>query len=73
MEKQVLLLLPLNSFKGGRMYVNKQALQSNHTYTLHIIFTVVQCFPFITGGNVVRGNRTAMQMKFLRDHPDMSY
>ena len=26
-----------------------------------------------TGGNVVRGNRTVMQMKFLRDHPDMSY
>ena len=27
----------------------------------------------ITGGNVVRGNRTVMQMKYLRDHPDMSY
>ena len=26
-----------------------------------------------TGGNVVRGNRTVMQMKYLRDHPDMSY
>ena len=26
-----------------------------------------------TGGNVVRGNRTVMQMKSLRDHPDMSY
>ena len=27
----------------------------------------------LTGGNVVRGNRTVMQMKSLRDHPDMSY
>ena len=27
----------------------------------------------VTGGNVVRGNRTVMQMKSLRDHPDMSY
>ena len=27
----------------------------------------------ITGGNVVRGNRTVMQMKSLRDHPDMRY
>ena len=26
-----------------------------------------------TGGNVVRGDRTVMQMKSLRDHPDMSY
>ena len=26
-----------------------------------------------TGGNVVRGNRTVMQMKSLRDHPDVSY
>ena len=26
-----------------------------------------------TGGNVVRGNRMVMQMKSLRDHPDMSY
>ena len=26
-----------------------------------------------TGGNVVRDNRTVMQMKSLRDHPDMSY
>ena len=26
-----------------------------------------------TGGNVVRGNRTVMQMKSLRDYPDMSY
>ena len=26
-----------------------------------------------TGGNVIRGNRTVMQMKSLRDHPDMSY
>ena len=26
-----------------------------------------------TGGNVVRGNQTVMQMKSLRDHPDMSY
>ena len=30
-------------------------------------------FYFITGGNVVRGNRTVMQMNSLRDHPDMSY
>ena len=29
--------------------------------------------PLDTGGNVVRGNRTVMQMKSLRDHPDMSY
>ena len=28
---------------------------------------------FRTGGNVVRGNQTVMQMKSLRDHPDMSY
>ena len=27
----------------------------------------------LTGGNVVRGNRTVMQMKSLRDYPDMSY
>ena len=27
----------------------------------------------ITGGNVVRVDRTVMQMKSLRDHPDMSY
>ena len=26
-----------------------------------------------TGGYFVRGNRTVMQMKSLRDHPDMSY
>ena len=26
-----------------------------------------------TGGNVVRGNGTVMQMKSLRNHPDMSY
>ena len=26
-----------------------------------------------TGVNVVRGDRTFMQMKSLRDHPDMSY
>ena len=26
-----------------------------------------------TGGNVVKGDRTVMQMKSLRDHPDMSY
>ena len=26
-----------------------------------------------TGGNVVRGDRTVMQTKSLRDHPDMSY
>ena len=26
-----------------------------------------------TGGNVVRGDRTVMQMKSLRDHPNMSY
>ena len=25
------------------------------------------------GGNVIRGDRTVMQMKSLRDHPDMSY
>ena len=25
------------------------------------------------GGNVVRGNRTVMQMKSLRDHRDMGY
>ena len=30
-------------------------------------------FYFITGGNVVRGDRTVMQMKSLRDHPDISY
>ena len=28
---------------------------------------------WFTGGNVVMGNRTVMQMKYLRDHPDMSY
>ena len=28
---------------------------------------------FFTDGNVVRANRTVMQMKSLRDHPDMSY
>ena len=28
---------------------------------------------YITGGNVVRDDRTVMQMKSLRDHPDMSY
>ena len=28
---------------------------------------------YITGGNVVRGDRTVMQMKTLQDHPDMSY
>ena len=26
-----------------------------------------------TGGNVVRDDRTVMQMKSLRDNPDMSY
>ena len=30
-------------------------------------------YTFLTGGNVVRGNRTVMQMNSLRDHPDMSY
>ena len=30
-------------------------------------------FYFTTDGNVVRGDRTVMQMKSLGDHPDMSY
>ena len=41
-----------------------------------LLTTFIQCFEHaecITGGNVVRGDRTVMQMKSLRDHPDMSY
>ena len=34
---------------------------------------VHNCRIYCTGGNVVRGNRTVMQMKSLRDHLDMSY
>ena len=39
-----------------------------------LIFIYTIQFTYLnTGGNVVRGNRTVMQMKSLRDHPDMSY
>ena len=34
--------------------------------------TYIKFYPN-TGGNDVRGNRTVMQMKSLRDHPNMNY
>ena len=60
--------------------IEKKAILNKHenSYTSKvekrlIVTDFLSRFSLTTGGNVVRGNRTVMQMKSLRDHPDMSY
>ena len=43
-----------------------------HILVTYVVFLKFSVNPY-TGGNVGRGNRAVMQMKSLRDHPDMSY
>ena len=54
-------------------YVDHQRLHIVTKDVISLSISVLLLFRHYTGGNVVRGNQTVMQMKSLRDHPDMSY
>ena len=60
-------------------YITWRWRHRNHVNTITSVIAAKQTVMFFnrislyTGGNVVRGNQTVMQMKSLRDHPDMSY
>ena len=66
-------------FPPNSRYKHESARETNlYLGAVHVSISVVKQSnkvrpAYSTGGNVVRGNRAVMQMKSLRDHPDMSY